>query len=284
MRLQEESRDRRISAANAAYHDRIADLYEKDITTLGLFDPDGACEARIRSVMARVGQACGEEAFLDLGSGTGHLAAGAANFFKTVIGTDVSQSMLKLMRTKGFEVVRSETEALPFPDGSFAAVGAFSVLHHLFDPAGTIREAWRVLKPGGWFYADWDPNRAYNRAFPVGRFVRDFVKRSRFLFYPSLVLLSLLKARRAAAAERRAYREFLEAEYHANFRGGLDPDGLVKILGSTGFREIEIHCHNNDRSLELRPSVPVLTRILNMNFKRLKEREKGRYFAVLARK
>jgi SAM-dependent methyltransferase len=40
---------------------------------------------------------------------------------------------------------------LPFEDGSFDTVVAFQVLEHVEEPAAMVREAFRVLRPGGVF-------------------------------------------------------------------------------------------------------------------------------------
>ena len=47
---------------------------------------------------------------------------------------------------------------LPFPDGSFDLISAFSVLEHIEHPEVTATELGRVLAPGGWLCA-WTPNR-----------------------------------------------------------------------------------------------------------------------------
>lgn len=49
--------------------------------------------------------------------------------------------------------VRSNALRLPFRASSFGAVAALWMLYHLDDPVDAIREAHRVLRPGGLFVA-----------------------------------------------------------------------------------------------------------------------------------
>lgn len=46
-------------------------------------------------------------------------------------------------------LLQGDAERLPFADGSFDIVYAWGVLHHSPDTPRAVREAWRVLRPGG---------------------------------------------------------------------------------------------------------------------------------------
>jgi SAM-dependent methyltransferase len=72
-----------------------------------------------------------------------------------VTGVDVSTSAIALARTHfalrglsgAFAV--ADGSRLPFPDGSFDLLYCHGVLPYAADPAGIVREARRVLGPGG---------------------------------------------------------------------------------------------------------------------------------------
>jgi ubiquinone/menaquinone biosynthesis C-methylase UbiE/DNA-binding transcriptional ArsR family regulator len=90
----------------------------------------------------------------DLGCGTGQVAAALAPFVATVIAVDRSADMLqaakrRLREMANVEVRRGDLEALPIADQELDAATLLLVLHHLPDPAAALREAARVLKPGG---------------------------------------------------------------------------------------------------------------------------------------
>jgi ubiquinone/menaquinone biosynthesis C-methylase UbiE len=65
-----------------------------------------------------------------------------------------SRLRAKFSGTGNVEVVTGDCCAMPFSDGRFSAVACFTMLHHLASAEmqdRMLREAWRVLKPGGVF-------------------------------------------------------------------------------------------------------------------------------------
>jgi ubiquinone/menaquinone biosynthesis C-methylase UbiE len=60
----------------------------------------------------------------------------------------------------------ADPETLPFPEAGFDLVIAHAVLHRRMDPAGTVTEILRVLRPGGRFVITGESTRAKDWASP----------------------------------------------------------------------------------------------------------------------
>jgi demethylmenaquinone methyltransferase/2-methoxy-6-polyprenyl-1,4-benzoquinol methylase len=95
---------------------------------------------------------------LDVATGTGMVAFALAARGATVIGLDQSEAMLggaraRLQRTprlaERLSFVIGEAEQLPFAEGEFDALSFTYLLRYVDDPAATMRELARVVKPGG---------------------------------------------------------------------------------------------------------------------------------------
>lgn len=98
---------------------------------------------------------------LDIGTGTGELARRfAQNRGCRVMGLDPSPGMIAAAHRKAaeeqwgdvtFAVAQAPFLAIPYPDGTYDAVGSTLAFHHLHErhKSVAVREMARVLKPGG---------------------------------------------------------------------------------------------------------------------------------------
>ncbi|HEX9748763.1 MAG TPA: methyltransferase domain-containing protein [Methylomirabilota bacterium] len=130
--------------------DRMSDVYQREI--------DRRFAPVVEHVIARAQLAAGDRV-LDLGTGTGAVAARAAQLVGPdglVVGVDISADMLRAARQRvaaqgltrvGFHEGRAE--ALPAENESFDVVLASLSLMYVIDRAAAARELARVLRPRG---------------------------------------------------------------------------------------------------------------------------------------
>jgi len=93
---------------------------------------------------------------IDLGCGGGHVSYAVAPHAGSVVAYDLSAAMVSAVGAEAekrglnnVETAQGPAEALPFPDASFDAVFCRYTAHHWPDVRKGLREARRVLKPGG---------------------------------------------------------------------------------------------------------------------------------------
>jgi demethylmenaquinone methyltransferase/2-methoxy-6-polyprenyl-1,4-benzoquinol methylase len=113
-----------------------------------------------RALVSALEPAAGER-ILDVATGTGMVAAELlARADCSVVGVDQSPQMLAAARARfaavaqndgrrRVELIEGEAEALPFADASFDALTFTYLLRYVDDPAATMRELARVVRPGG---------------------------------------------------------------------------------------------------------------------------------------
>jgi demethylmenaquinone methyltransferase / 2-methoxy-6-polyprenyl-1,4-benzoquinol methylase len=97
------------------------------------------------------------ERILDVATGTGMVAAELLGRARcTVVGVDQSAEMLAGARRRfggamaeRVELVEGRAESLPFGEGSFDALSFTYLLRYVDDPAATMAELARVVRPGG---------------------------------------------------------------------------------------------------------------------------------------
>ncbi|HET7497947.1 MAG TPA: methyltransferase domain-containing protein [Candidatus Eisenbacteria bacterium] len=93
---------------------------------------------------------------LDVATGGGHTALALSPLVREVVATDLTAPMLaaaeRFIREKGVANVRfqeADAGALPFEDASFDLATCRIAAHHFPDIAAFVREAARVVRPGG---------------------------------------------------------------------------------------------------------------------------------------
>jgi demethylmenaquinone methyltransferase/2-methoxy-6-polyprenyl-1,4-benzoquinol methylase len=89
---------------------------------------------------------------LDVATGTGLVAAELLRHGFRVTGVDQSGEMLARARSRfdgRVELVEARAESLPFEDASFDHLTFTYLLRYVDDPAATVAELARVVRPGG---------------------------------------------------------------------------------------------------------------------------------------
>jgi len=94
---------------------------------------------------------------LDIGCGPGSAVRAAAPLVATATGVDAAPKMIEIARERSsrftnvdFEI--AQAESLPFDDKAFTIVWTIQSWHHWNDSGAGLREAARVLEPGGHCY------------------------------------------------------------------------------------------------------------------------------------
>lgn len=92
----------------------------------------------------------------DIGCGTGYGTIHLAKYAEKAVGVDysaetVEQNKKDNAHIPNLDFITCKVPPITLPDASFDVVTAFQFIEHLDDPMGFIKEAKRILKPGGVF-------------------------------------------------------------------------------------------------------------------------------------
>lgn len=139
----------------AAFYERVAGSFDRSVWSMGNRDNRNHA-AKARALADALDLASGPRV-LEVGSGTGlHARWILTNTPAVYTGVDLSPPMTRLAAERiAREAPRpgaltvGDALRLPFPDGAFDAAFASGTVHHVPDPAASIRELVRVVRPGG---------------------------------------------------------------------------------------------------------------------------------------
>lgn len=225
-----------VIEANIQVHTRMAHSYNRN-------EPHYRAEnrAKVRAKLKEM-RRFGSARLLDLGCGTGFIIDLAKDLFDAVDGIDVTQAMLDKVDLSSGNVSlhRCAAEALPFADASFDVVSAYAFIHHLKDYSKVLREACRVLKPGGGCYIDLEPNRLFWQA--MVRLEREAGGPAQYSDIVQREIEAVLHRDEGVMAEFGIEREvFNAAEYTKALLGGIDPWQFRAECLRLGFGSCEVN-------------------------------------------
>ena len=126
----------------------IGASYDRAATILSLGQDPRWRRAAVEAIGSRPA-----DRVLDVATGTGMVAQALHDRYGcAIVGLDQSADMLRIARTRDGvyeDIVEGRAEKLPFPEASFDHLTFTYLLRYVDDPAATMRELARVVKPGG---------------------------------------------------------------------------------------------------------------------------------------
>jgi ubiquinone/menaquinone biosynthesis C-methylase UbiE len=219
--------------ANIEVHSQMADRYDADEPH---FRPEN--RAKVRAVLEKLSERAGRGRLLDVGCGTGFIISLAADLFAEIDGIDVTPAMLARVDTsKGtVRVHEGRVEALPFADDTFDMASSYAFMHHVADHRAILREVRRVLKPGGLFYIDLEPNKLFWERMVelerAGGSYSDIVARE---------IDSVLHTDESVESDFGIPSQtFRDAEPIKSVLGGFDPYAFARDVREQGFSDCEV--------------------------------------------
>tara|TARA_B100000686_G_scaffold348181_1_gene438608 strand:- start:47 stop:961 length:915 start_codon:yes stop_codon:yes gene_type:complete len=290
-----------ISNANQEMHDLISAYY--DASNMILLDEGVGSQIRLNNTLQDLADKSAGFRLIDLGCGTGNVLKLSKNFFKKIVGVDVSVKMLEHCRNFGATLLMGDINFIPFKNDVADVVTCFSVVHHLYQPKLLFQEIFRTLKPGGYFYSDNDPSQFATELHDLNkqsklfqwlmgiyflplRFSKHFRKRTKMLEEFKATLISLGKEEVFESVSNKA-------EYH--LKTGMNPYALKSLLEDIGFQDVTIYFHF--RGKDLRHNLTLIEKLsliirmiakLKFSFRydsrTLELKELSPYFAILAKK
>lgn len=219
-----------VQLANIEFHRLLLPNYEKQ----PFFSEEN--RNRLRGILEKLARETPARRLLDLGCGTGLVLDLAYDLFRELDGIDITEEMLAIVKPRpNVRTQKASAERIPFPDDTFDAVTAYSVLHHIEDLGQVFREVRRTLKPGGIFYADESPSQHFLDALSnldPEFVITDLVRREREKVANDVNEYDTRFGMSAEVVKRAMVQNYSQ---HA-----LTQEALTRLLKSAGFDSVEI--------------------------------------------
>lgn len=175
-----------------------------------------------------------DQIVVDVGCGPGNVYRALRKRCGTprlLIGVDVATGSLDMAQKLGYVPVLADAQQLPFISGFADIVTANATLHHCDDMAQALREAARLVRPGGRLIVDQDPQRTM--------FNNNWI--ARLIWNSRLPLYCWLKRGGHATEDEQYWSTATEAHHKPG--DGVDPELFYRVLRPMGF-QVRLYPHN----------------------------------------
>ncbi|MDB5008532.1 MAG: methyltransferase [Mucilaginibacter sp.] len=170
---------------------------------------------------------------VDIGCGPGNIFSTITDKPKLLIGVDVAPGSLKFAKKAGYLPVLADANKLPFKSGFADIVTLNAALHHCENMGAVLKEAARLVKPGGLLVTDHDPQlSAWN-----------YKGLARLLWYMRLVWYKVIgHGFHKSSVQQKAA---LASEIHHKPGHGVTPAFFKNVLEPLNF-SVDLYPHNHE--------------------------------------
>ncbi|WP_017660206.1 class I SAM-dependent methyltransferase [Baaleninema simplex] len=175
---------------------------------------------------------------VDIGCGPGNVFASVGGRPKLLIGVDISFGALKMAAELGYQPLLADAQQLPLRSQIADIVVVNATLHHCDDMTQALREAARLVKPGGVLVCDHDPQQT----------AWHYKGLARFIWEARLPLYRWIE--RGGHASKCEQECALASEAHHVPGDGVTADWFRSVLDPVGF-STRIFPHNHDLGAEI---------------------------------
>lgn len=226
-----------VLKANIDFHAVLADTYEAEQPH---YRPEN--KALVSAHLASLADSAGSDVLIDFGCGSGFIIDLAVPYFQTIFGVDVTPEMLSKVDLSSGKVklIKANTESVPLADNIANVITANSFLHHLWDIRPTVAEAYRLLKAGGVFYSEEDPNAYFWEAIKSLGALDERQKNS-LSDLLSRELSAVFATHTEIASTKGIDSKTVQmAEYQKMMLGGMRAEEVEAVFYQAGFSKVSI--------------------------------------------
>lgn len=221
--------NKEIIEANIEVHTKMADSYNSEPH----FRPEN--QEKVRKRIAKLQKKINAKNLIDVGCGTGFILNIASDLFDELHGVDATQAMLdKVDLSSGnIKTYNALAQELPFDNDTFDMASSYAFLHHLENYSDVLKEVFRVLKKGGIYYIDLDPNKDFWTTMET---LEQKENNTRYSKIVQKEINSVLHTDKQVMEEFGIEPDiFNNAEYTKSILGGIDPEELCSIALKIGY-------------------------------------------------